>query len=89
MQGLTVFKTRALTFFWLGTFIWWCIWGASWFLSACGYDNPAIWVKVLSLPWLGMVLIAGLLALVKPTRWTLGAFGLISLIEVILVFTTW
>jgi hypothetical protein len=82
-------RKRILIVVWLISFVWWCAYGASWFLAKRGYDEPSTWVGALSLPWLGIGLIAGGVALMKPTRWTIGAFGLVSLAQMTLVLITW
>lgn len=84
-----ILRKRILLLIWLLAFVWWCGYGASWFLSKRGYDEPSTWVTALSLPWLGMGLVAGGLALIKPTRWTIGLFGAVSLAQILLVFFTW
>jgi hypothetical protein len=82
-------RTRIFLLIWLLGFAWWCTRGASWFLATRGYDEPSAWVGLLSLPWLGMGVVAGGWALAKPTRWTIGIFGLISFAQIVLVFVTW
>ena len=54
-----------------------------------GYDEAAGWTQVLSLPWVGLAVIAAAGALWKPGRWVAPALGAMTLVHVGLVFFTW
>ena len=80
---------RILIMVWLGIFAWWCVEGASWLLAHRAHDEAAAWVRILSLPWLAMGLIAGGIAVIRPTWRLLWVFGLVCFAQILLVFTTW
>ncbi len=84
-----IMKIRAFLLVWLIAFSWWCVRGASWFFVRKDFDEPATWVGPLSVPWLVLGVIAGGVAVWKPVRWTVGVFGLVTLIQVGLVFVSW
>lgn len=82
-------STRFLLAGGLALFLWWCLRGAALLLQARAYDEPAVWVSALLVPGTVAGLLAGGLAIARPTRWTVALFLAIGVLQVVLVLQKW
>lgn len=82
-------RQRLLLVLWAAIFIWWCLAGASLVYGRMDYDEPAVWVRTLSWPWVVAAAAVVAMALRRPSHWAWTLIGVITVVHTGLVVWTW
>lgn len=89
MTSLPLNRHRLFMVLWAAAFIWWCLAGAASVYGRMDYDEPAMWVRTLSWPWVAAAAVIVVFSLRRPSHWTWTLIGLITTVHTGLVVWTW